>query len=171
MSIYSYGITGTRHLDGIGEVSKVQFRFSRSYADDARIARQERADERYLARWAGRQFPRLVAYRGALGVWTSDLAIGDECIEPLRGNVLKHLPEAELNALPVWVIFAVQAVDRGEIPHVPTSEKEYRLITDAYTTLRLRKRGDRNAQPLIRNNPWWVKLLKSDHPLHQTSIA
>lgn len=169
MSIYSYGITGTRHLDGIGEVSTVKFRFSRSYADRARIARQERADERYLARWEDRKFPHLVAYRGALGVWTSDNAIGDECIENLRGNVLKYLPEAELHALPVWVIFAVEAVDRGEIPHVPTSEKEYRLITDAYTTLRLRKRGDRNAQPLIRNNTWWVKLLKSD--FHQTSIA
>lgn len=162
MSIYSYGITGTRHLDGIGEASTVKFRFSRSYANEARIARQERADERYLARWAGRSFPRLVAYQGALGVWTSRDAIGDECIEALRGNVLKYLPEAELSALPVWVVLAVEAVDRGEIPHVPTSEKEYRLITDAYTTLRLRQRGDSNAQPLIPNNPWWAKLLKSN---------
>lgn len=169
MSIYSYGITGTRHLDGIGQVSTVKFRFSRSYADNARIARQERADKAYIDRFDGVEFSHLVAYRGALGVWTSDSVIGDECIENLRGGVLKYLPEAELNALPLWVIFAVQAVDRGDIPFVPTSEKEYRLITDAYITLRLRQRGDRNAQPLIRNNKWWVKLLNSD--FHQTAIA
>ena len=171
MSIYSYGITGTRHLDDIGEVSTIKFRFSRSYADNARIARQQRADERYLARWAGRQFPRLCVHHGALGVWTSDNAIGDECIEPLRGNVLQYLSNEDFYALPVWVLFAIGAVDRGEIPFVPSTEKQYRLLTDAYTTLRLRQRGDRNAQPLIPNNPWWVKLLKSDHPLHQTVNA
>jgi hypothetical protein len=42
-------------------------------------------------------------------------------------------------------------------------------MTDAYITLRLRQRGDRNAQPLIRNNKWWVKLLNSD--FHQTANA
>lgn len=167
MSIYSYGIAGTRHLTDVGIVSTVKFRFSRSWADDERIARQERADERYRARWAGRQFSRLCVYHGALGVWTSDEAIGDECVENLRGDVLHYLTEAEVNALAPWVVFAIQAVDRGEIPFVPTTEKEYRLISDAYTTLRLRQRGDRNAQPLIRNNPWWVKLLNSD--FHQTN--
>lgn len=171
MSLYSYGITGTRHLDGFGEVSTIKFRYSHSWADTARIARQERADERYLARWAGRTFPRLCIHHGGLAVWTSDRAIGTECVDSLRGNVLQYLPEAELNALPVWVVFAIGAVDRGEIPFVPSTEKQYRLLVDAYTTLRLRQRGDRNAQPLIPNNPWWVKLLKSDHPLHQTINA
>lgn len=171
MSIYSYGITGTRHLDGIGEVSTVKFRYSHSWADTARIARQQRSDERYLARWAGRSFPRLIVRDGGLGVWTSDRAIGSECIEPLRGNVLKYLPEAEFNALPAWVIFAVQAVDRAEIPFVPSSEKEYRHLSDAYTTLRLRQRGDRNAQPLIKNNKWWVKLCDRNDPWFISSIS
>lgn len=171
MSIYSYGITGTRHLDGFGDVSTFKFRFSRSWADEARIARQERADKRYLARWAGRKFSRLCIHRGALYVWTSDNAIGDECIESLRGNVLKYLSTEEVYALPAWVVFAIGAVDRGEIPFIPASRTEYRLLSDAYTTLRLRQRGDHNAQPLIPNNTWWDKLLKSDHPLHQTINA
>ena len=171
MGIYSYGITGTRHIDGIGEVSTVRFRFSRSYADRERVERQRNADYRYLVRWDNREFPRLVVRHGGLGVWTSKYAIGNECVQNLRGNVLHYLPDAELNALPAWVLLAVEAVDRGDIPFVPTSHKEYLLLSDAYLTLRLRQRGDRNAEPLVRNNPWWVKLLKSDHPLHQTSVT
>lgn len=173
MSIYSYGITGTRHLDDIGEVSTIKFRYSRSWTEHG-IAQQWKSDERYLARWAGRSFPRLVAYQGALYVWTSDKAIGDECIEQLRGNVLKYLPEAEVNHILrslSWVASAIDAVDKAEIPYVPTSKREYELLTDAYVTLRLRESGDRNAQPLIKNNKCWKHLCKYNPSLLETTNA
>ena len=100
-------------------------------------------------------------------VWTAgDSPIGDECVLALTGRTLKHLTSSEVERICgslSWVVTAIDAVDRGDIPFVPSTQKQYLLLSDAFITLRLRQRGDRNAQPVIPNNPEWVKLSTNAH--------
>jgi len=154
MGIYSYGISGSRILDEIGVVSTIRFRFSRSHMDRQRVAHQEKLDEQYEARWAGKSFSRLIASGDQLRVWAgTDSPICDDFEPrssfPLTWHSFGKLSVDEQMSLPMWVLGAMSAVEEGELPFVPTTKKAYYEMVDKACTKRLIDAGWLNAQPLL----------------------
>lgn len=146
MGIYAYGITGTCRIEGdtaLGTItaSTIRYRFKRHLGSNADLLRsEERLDARYIQRWADRAFPRLVAHEGGLYVWLTSRPIADDtehpfACAPLDGRSFDRLPEAEQLSLPMWVLDAIDAVDRRDIPHVPTTrEAFYDLVREGVET-------------------------------------
>lgn len=131
MGIYSYGIREVGQLDEGVKVSRIRFRFKRHLGADSEVlAKEERLDNNYIARWEGRQFPRLVDHEGQLRVWLTNLPIADDhdwlygCA-PLNAKSWERLPEDERNALPSWVLTAIELVDRNLISVVPSSKSDF----------------------------------------------
>lgn len=174
MGTYQYAITKTKRIKGLtdvfGDIGVVEFRYKYSWSPSEAFEKKcARLDANINRKWEGKQLPILVTDKNGRGlsVWVGDSA--NWCDGESRGGTMPigssqgwdalwrwAEQNGRLDELPLWLMTAGDFESSGEIPFVPSTEKEYRELVDACSTLRLRQRGDRNAQPQIPNNRYWV---------------
>jgi hypothetical protein len=179
MGVYQYAITKTKRIKGLsevfGDIGVVEFRYKYSWSEDKAYEKYcARLDANINRKWAGKELPILVTNKKgtSLSVWVGNSA--NHCDADERSGEWEIGSSHGWDALaewasthgvleiPLWLLQAGHdAYDSRLIPFVPTSEKAYRELSDACSTARLRNRGDVNAQPLIKNNRYWV-----DNGLH-----
>jgi hypothetical protein len=173
MGVYQYAITKTKRIKGLsdvfGDIGVVEFRYKYSWSPSEKFEKYcARLDANIDRKWAGTELPILVTDKKGRGlsVWVGDSANwcdgenkgGEAPIGSSQGwDALCYWAEHNGRLeLPLWLMNAGDLEHRQEIPFVPTTEQAYRELVDACSTMRLRQRGDSNAQPQIPNNRYWV---------------
>jgi hypothetical protein len=188
MGTYQYAITKTKRIKGLsevfGDIGVVEFRYKYSWADNPSYEKQcERLDANINRKWADKELPILVTNKKgtSLSVWVGNSAnhcdadenSGEFGIGSLHGwNALEEWASTHgVLEIPLWLLQAGDDQEKGLIPFVPTTQADYRLLSDAYITLRLRERGDLYAMPQSRNNPYWSRIVESGWLDHYMQTA
>lgn len=171
MGVYQYAITKTKRIKGlsefVGDIGVVEFRYKYSWSPTEKFEKYcARLDANIERKWAGTELPILVTDKKSRGlaVWVGDSANwcdgdskgGEMPIGSSQGNIVLVRAIVAGVEIPDWVFVAGDLESKHEIPFVPTTEQAFKELQDACITMRLRQRGDHNAQPMIPNNRYWV---------------